>query len=135
MPRAVDIDLDSVVLEPRFRVGNFRGVTYVRGDVIERWWHRPLLMPPDEAGTGEYYLVRTPTMHQVDINCDTCVRGHTDKNTSCAAWLGIKERRYIDAEILYDPATGARHHFEVVSEHRAHIKAHVRGVVIKRSVE
>lgn len=57
-----------------------------------------------EEGDERVYIVRAPTLLELQGNCDQCARQHQKTNTRCSMWL--KRPTYATAEgELYDPST------------------------------
>ena len=71
------------LLDDTFRVTNFSMATYVRGQTLERFWHRPDLNKSEDS-TVQYFLVYRATPRQMADGCDRCVTHHRPTNLACS---------------------------------------------------
>ena len=57
-----------------------------------------------ETSSMRVYLVRKPTLNELQGNCDQCAKQHRPTNTTCSMWL--KRETYAqDFGKLYNPKT------------------------------
>lgn len=68
--------------EESIRYKEFTDVTFVRGGTLERFLHDPHVSKQMGA---EWYWIYQPTPHMIDIQCDGCIKAHSEKNLDCSA--------------------------------------------------
>ena len=94
-------------LDSMFQARSFQTVTYVEGDTLRRWCHRPDLakgydQPHPKA---QFFLIYTPTPLQLETACDRCPTYHKPKNMACSANTMEQASPFTDPFKLYNYLT------------------------------
>jgi len=101
-------------LGSNFQARSFHDVTYIEGETLRRWCHRPYLAKDYDRPhpKAQFFLVYTPTPLQLETACDRCPTIHRPKNMACSANTAEQTSPFIDPLKLYNyltPKVSARY--------------------------
>lgn len=123
-------------LDERFHVRKFADATYVQGETLRRYWHRPDLESEADrpAPDAKYFLVYSPTNDQLEQACDRCASFHKPTNPVCARNTVTKQTPMVDPTTLYNfvtPLAGPNVGFDVLAEDQPLGRTKVHGEWIR----